>query len=461
MADPALEGKGGTGPGFGVSQDTLDTERVRYLYRSPASVLASTFAAVVLAYIGADAVDPYIAAGWLACVVAVAALRVYAWFAARGRRITSLNFSRWLLYFELGVLMSALLWSAPAVLLVVSEPPLDAIALYTATVGALAAGAVFSFAIWWRIFLIYLVVVVGPAIVGLLLSDQVIARTIGIAAIPYIGAVVVWGRVVARMLVDGIALRLENYVLASDLAMARDHAREIDRTRHEGFASLSHELRTPLNAIIGFGQAIEAELWGPIGNRRYVEYASNIVHAGEHLDNLIGQAMDLSRIESGRISLEEQDVAISALASDCEALIAARAKSQGLTLTVEIEDGLPLLRCDPSKIRQIVINLLSNAVKFTPAGGRIMLSIRRSSNGELDVAVSDTGFGISREELKRVMEPFVRGDHAQVRASEGLGLGLALSRTLAELHGGSLSLTSTTGEGTTAHLYLPKARLRE
>ncbi|MCR9070459.1 MAG: HAMP domain-containing histidine kinase [Alphaproteobacteria bacterium] len=461
MADPALEGRGGTGPLFGVSKDTLDTERVRYLYRSTASVLASTFAAVVLAYIGADVVGPSLAYGWLACVVVVSALRIYAWFASRGRRINSLNYGQWLLYFETGVLMSALLWAAPAILLVISDPPLETIALFTAMIGALAAGAVFSFAIWPRIFLIYLGLVVGPAIVGLILSDQFFARTIGIAAIPYAGAVVIWGRVVARMLIEGIGLRLENYALASDLAMARDHAREIDRTRHEGFASLSHELRTPLNAIIGFGQAIEAELWGPISNRRYVEYASNIVHAGEHLDNLIGQAMDLSRLESGGISLEEQDVAIAALASDCEALIAARAKSQGLTLTVEVEEGLPLVRCDPSKVRQIIINLLSNAVKFTPTGGRILLSIRRTLDGELDIAVSDTGLGISREELKRVMEPFVRGDHAQVRASEGLGLGLSLSRTLAELHGGSLSLNSTLGEGTTAHLYLPEARLRD
>lgn len=460
MTDPALEGRGETGPNFGVSQDALDTERVRYLYRSPASVLASTFAAGVLAYVGAEAAGPIFAFEWFACVLAVAGLRLYGWWRARGRRITSLNYARWRLLFEVGVLLSALLWAAPAVVLLVAPPPLDAVALYVATVGALAAGAVFSFAVWWRIFLVYLILVVVPAIVCLLLSDLAIAPTIGIAAIPYVVAVAIWGRVVASMLVEGIELRLENYALASDLAIARDHARELDRTRHEGFASLSHELRTPLNAIIGFGQAIEAELWGPIGNRRYVEYASNIVHAGEHLDGLIGQAMDLSRLESGRITLEEQDVAIADLAADCEALIAARAASQDLTFTVQVEDGLPPLRCDPSKVRQIVINLLSNAVKFTPSGGRIMLSIGRTLEGELDVAVSDTGFGITSEELKRVMEPFVRGDHAHVRASDGLGLGLALSRTLAELHGGSLALTSTPGEGTTAHLYLPKARLR-
>lgn len=461
MTDPTFEGRGGTGPRFGVSKDALDTERVRYLYRSPASVLASTFAAGVLAYIGVEAVGAELAIGWFVCVVMVTAFRLYTWDSARRKRITSLNYRWWRTVFESGILASAVLWALPTSLLYFREIPLDAVTLYGACIGALAAGSVFSFAIWWRGFLGYMVIVVVPTIVSFVLSDQAIVRTIGIAGVPYFGAVLVWGWVVSRTLIGSITLRLENYALASDLAMARDHASEIDRTRHEGFANLSHELRTPLNAIIGFGQAIEAELWGPIDNRRYVEYASNIVHAGEHLDNLIGQAMDLSRLESGRISLDEEDVAIGELAMACESLIAARAKTQGLTLTVDIQPDLPLLRCDPSKIRQIIINLLSNAVKFTLSGGRVMLSIRRLPGGDLDIAVSDTGFGISREELKRVMEPFVRGDHAQVRASEGLGLGLALSRTLAELHGGSLSLTSTLGEGTTAHLFLPRERLRD
>jgi two-component system cell cycle sensor histidine kinase PleC len=443
-----------------VSNDALDTERVRYLYRSPASVLASTFAAAVLAYVSVGAVGLEMALVWLVAQVVVAAFRVSVWAAARNRRITSLNFRTWGRIFEVGVLLSALTWAAPSTLLFFREVPLDTVTLYAASIAALVAGAVFSFAIWWHAFVIYLLIVVVPTVIGFLMSDQTIAQTIGVAGLPYFVAVAIWGRVVSRTLVEGITLRLENYALASDLAMAREYARELDRTRHDGFASLSHELRTPLNAIIGFGQAIEAELWGPIGNKRYTEYASNIVHAGEHLDILIGQAMDLSRLESGRITLDEERVPLTELATACEALISGRAASQGLTLTVAVEPGLPLLRCDPSKIRQIIINLLSNAVKFTQSGGRIALSIRRTADGGLDIAVSDTGFGISADELKRVMEPFVRGDHAQVRASEGLGLGLALSRTLAELHGGSLVLTSTVGEGTTAHLYLPEERLR-
>lgn len=460
MADPAVTGRGGSGPGSSVSKDTLDTERVRYLYRSPASVVASTFAAAVLAYVGLEVVGLWPSVVWLACQVLVTGLRIYAWAWARRRRVTSLNYRRWSGISEAGVLASALLWAVPSILLYLRDLPLDAITFYAACVGALAAGAVFSFAIWWRSFLVYVVIVVGSATIAFLLSDQSIARTIGVAAVPYFGAVVIWGREVSRTLTESITLRLDNYALASDLAMAREHAREIDRTRHEGFASLSHELRTPLNAIIGFGQAIEAELWGPIGNQRYIDYAGNIVHAGEHLDILIEQAMDLSRLESGRITLEEDDVSVGDLVATCEALIAERAKVQGLVLTVEVEPDLPLLRCDPSKIRQIIINLLSNAVKFTLSGGRIALAVRRTPDGELDIAVSDTGFGISRDELKRVMEPFVRGENAQVRALEGLGLGLALSRTLAELHGGSVMLTSTPGEGTTAHLYLPRERLR-
>lgn len=134
--------------------------------------------------------------------------------------------------------------------------------LYGACVAALGAGAVFSFAIWWRSFVAYLILVIVPPVSGMLMSDQPAVQTLGVAGLPYFGAVAIWGRVVSRTLAESIALRLENYALASDLGMAREHARELDRTRHDGFASLSHELRTPLNAIIGFGQAIEAELWG-------------------------------------------------------------------------------------------------------------------------------------------------------------------------------------------------------
>jgi two-component system cell cycle sensor histidine kinase PleC len=461
MTDPALEGRGGSGSGFGVSRVVLDTERVRYLYRSPASILASTFAAVILAYVSEAAAGRAATVAWLVAIALVAGYRLALWRRARQRRITTVNHGDWALAFEAGVAASGLLWAVPSVLLVAGPVPLESTALYAAILGALAAGAVFTFAVWWRCFIVYFLLVTAPAVAALLLSGEPAARTIGLVSLPYLGAVVVWARVVARTLIAGETLRLENYALASDLAMAREHAREIDRTRHEGFASLSHELRTPLNAIIGFGQAIEAELWGPIGNARYTEYARNIVHAGEHLDILIQQAMDLSRMESGRVTLEEQNVPIADLATNCEALIADRARAQDLTLTVDVESGLPQLFCDPSKIRQIIINLLSNSVKFTPAGGRIDLTIRRTQDRGLDIAVSDTGFGIAPEEMKRVMEPFVRGDHAQVRASEGLGLGLALSRTLAELHGGTLSLTSTLGEGTTARLLLPRERLRD
>ena len=461
MAAPTFEGRGGTGPGFGVSQDALDTERVRYLYRSPSSVLASTFAAMVLAYVGVDAVGFDLAAGWCALQIVIAAGRLLLWNLAKRRRITNINYRAWAHRFEIAVVFSAITWAVPSVLLYDGDLPLNVVTIYGACIAALSAGAIFSFAIWWRIFVAYLVIVVVVPVSAFLLSDQSAVRTLCVAGLPYFVAVVIWARVVARSLIEGISLRLENYALAGDLGMAREHAREMDRTRHDGFASLSHELRTPLNAIIGFGQAIEAELWGPIGSSRYIEYASHIVHAGQHLDILISQAMDLSRLESGRVTLDEEEVSMAEVATACEALISERAASQGLTLTVSVEPGLPLVRCDPSKIRQILINLLSNAVKFTSSGGRIALAIRRSPDGSLDIAVSDTGFGISAEELKRVMEPFVRGDHAQVRASEGLGLGLALSRTLAELHGGSLVLTSTVGEGTTAHLYLPRERLLE
>jgi|GEM_PF-707408 len=461
MADPTFKGRGGSGPGFAVSKDSLDTERVRYVFRSPAAVLASTIAAFLIAYLGAEHAGQDVALAWIAAVSVVAGARLLLWDRARRRRITNANYRFWLLLLEIGAIASAILWSVPALLLFTGPVPAEVLAFYTASLAALMAGAVFTFAIWRRVFLSYVLLITLPTAAVMVTSGNELALIIGLAGLPYMMAVVAWGRVVGGSLIEGINLRLENYALASDLAIVRERARELDRTRHEGFASLSHELRTPLNAIIGFGQAMEAELWGPIGSARYKEYARNIVHAGEHLDILIQEAMDLSRLETGRITLEESDASLDEMAATCESLVAERARAKGQTLTVSVEPGLPPVYCDPSKVRQIVINLLSNAVKFTPQDGRIALRIERVSDGGVEIAVSDTGYGIPPEELKRVMEPFVRGDHAKIRAEEGLGLGLALSRTLAELHGGTLTLTSTLGDGTTAHLYLPRERLKD
>jgi signal transduction histidine kinase len=136
------------------------------------------------------------------------------------------------------------------------------------------------------------------------------------------------------------------------LAMARDQAYEIDKARHEGFAGLSHELRTPLNAIIGFGQAIEEELWGAIGNLKYRDYAHNIVHAGRHLEILIQEAMDLSRLESGRIVLDEREVDLAELIGDCETLVAERALAKGSACTRicrPVRSGCIVIR--PSSVR--------------------------------------------------------------------------------------------------------------
>lgn len=439
----------------------LHVERVRYLLRSPASVLASMAAVLPIAYVGYDVAGGPATSLWVICVAVVGALRVGLWHRARDQRITPANSWIWLTVFSIGLLLSAGLWATPAVLVLNQPVSIEVTALYACALAAIVAGSMFSLASWRRCFLPFVAIAGGLPVVCFLLSEAELARIVGVMGTAYLAAVVAWGLSVCRMVVEAIQLRVENIRLASEVGLAREQADEIDRLRHEGFASLSHELRTPLNAIFGFGQAIEEELWGKVGNERYKEYAHNIVQAGRHLEFLIEEAMDLSRMQSGRVTLEEREFDIGELARDCETLVADRAHGKDLTLRLDVPTGLPRIYGDPIKIRQIVINLLSNAVKFTPTGGRITMTVAIGEDGWLEICVSDTGPGIPADDLQRVMEPFVRGGGVEAHAVEGLGLGLALSRALAELHGGTLELSSRVGEGTNAHLRLPRARLRQ
>ncbi len=441
-----------------VPSETLNAERIRFLYRSPVATISNLGVAAVFAYVARDHFGLTIAAGWLAIMAAVIAVRLLIWWTYRRGRGAGSVYRRWALLFEVGAAVNGLLWALPAID-VLTRAPTEIVAVYATIIGVMMAGMVFSTSVWTRAFIIFLLTTgVLPILIALFHPDSV-HRVFGLLGVIYLGAILAWGRSAGQMFTETLRLRLENIMLAGEVAIAREQALAVEKTRHEGFAGLSHELRTPLNAIIGFGQAMETELWGELGSPRYQEYAHNIVHAGQHLDILINGALDLSRIATGKMELEEVAVDLGAVARDCQTLITNRAQEKQIAVEVKVPPEMPRLRADPAKLRQVLLNLLTNAVKFTPEGGQVKISVEHLQSGDLEVVVSDTGVGIPAEELDRVMEPFVRGGQARVRDTEGLGLGLALARSLTELHGGSLTLQSELGAGTTARLILPRSRL--
>jgi len=220
---------------------------------------------------------------------------------------------------------------------------------------------------------------------------------------------------------------------------------------------MSHELRTPLNAIIGFSEMIGEAMIGPL-DARYRGYGADIHNAGRHLQNVINDILDISKIEGGRLELHNEPVAIEDMIESCRRIVAAMAEATGVALSVDIAETLPLIRCDALRFRQILLNLMSNAVKFTPAGGRTTVSAT-TDDGFAVITVADTGIGMREEDIAIALEPFRQvGGGAQdilTRRFAGTGLGLPLAKALVELHGGTLTITSVLDRGTTVCIRLP------
>ncbi|HET8727280.1 MAG TPA: ATP-binding protein [Alphaproteobacteria bacterium] len=242
------------------------------------------------------------------------------------------------------------------------------------------------------------------------------------------------------------------------LEEARHAAEAANRAKSSFLANLSHELRTPLNAIIGFADLLESEFLGPLGHDRYREYTVDIGASGRHLLDLINDLLDLAKAEANRLTLVEAKVDLANMATSCLRIMGEQAVRGRIALGTSMQPGLPPLIADEGKLRQIVLNLLSNAVKFTPPNGRVTLRAARDATGRLQLEIIDTGIGMTEEELQNAMEPFTQIDSTLSRRHKGTGLGLPLTRRLIELHGGSLSIESTRGQGTRVAILFPAER---
>jgi PAS domain S-box-containing protein len=242
------------------------------------------------------------------------------------------------------------------------------------------------------------------------------------------------------------------------LRRAQMEAEIANRAKSQFLANVSHELRTPLNAIIGFSEIMNGELMGPLGSAIYKEYASDIHESGRHLLAIINDILDLSRVEAGQTALNESTIEIQKLVAACLILVRGKAHAGGLTVSVEAPATVPAILGDERLLKQALLNLLSNAIKFTPKGGAIRIATKATPAG-IEIAVMDSGIGMSESELAKVAKPFVQLENWLVRKYEGTGLGLSIAKAFCELHGGRLEIVSAPSRGTTATVHLPSSRI--
>ena len=295
-----------------------------------------------------------------------------------------------------------------------------------------------------------------------LLGDLPIDLVTGIVA-PFV-ALQLWitGAPLVQRMAEDARLRFEVEDLAQELEITRDEALKkrfeaeaANASKTAFLANMSHELRTPLNAILGFSEIISQECFGPVGNERYRDYAGDIHSSGAHLLSLINDLLDVAKIEAGRMDIAPHPLDAASTFDTALKLIGAKAREKDQALVIAVDEDAPELWADERAVKQMLINLVSNAVKFTPMGGRIEVIGGRAANGDFRILVRDNGPGIPADKVEKVFSPFNQVDNRFDRQAGGTGLGLALVRGLAELHGGRAWMESEFGHGCSVFITLP------
>ncbi|HUO02778.1 MAG TPA: PAS domain-containing sensor histidine kinase [Rhizomicrobium sp.] len=244
------------------------------------------------------------------------------------------------------------------------------------------------------------------------------------------------------------------------LIEARDQAMSASRAKSAFLANMSHELRTPLNAIIGFSELMTREIFGGLGDARYHEYSKLIHDSGGHLLELINGVLDMSKIEAGKFELYQEVFEFDEVVSSSLRFVKLAAERGGVILTSNVAPEASHIFADKRAIKQILVNLLSNGVKFTPRGGNVTLDAKVDGK-RVEIVVRDSGIGIAQSDIEKLGKPFAQAETAAMRSKEGTGLGLALVKSLAAMHGGELVLESALGVGTTVKVMLPFAALTD
>jgi len=396
---------------------------------------------------------------WLGILAVVSAAR-YALKLAYHRSTEASDAQRWGNRFAIGSLASGLAW-IPAVVMSMQSPSVLLHAITIIIVAGLVAGAATTTASYRPCYYAFTVPLIGVLTAMLIATQQ--REYVILAGITVLFAVFVSGIAcrLNRSLANAFSLHHKNDELVAELQSALSKVNQSNRAKSDFLANMSHELRTPLNAIIGFSGMIMSEALGPIGSPRYKEYAGDIQESGAHLLGLISNILDVSKIEAGQVNLQTAEIDIEDVIHACLTIIKDRARDERVALAVNLAPDLPILIADQTKLKQVLINLLTNAVKFTPSGGSVSIAVEWSEPTGYTIKVIDTGIGIEPADIPKALAAFHQVESKEKSGNEGTGLGLTLAKSLVELHGGDLSLSSEVGVGTTVTVVFPSTTVVE
>ena len=258
---------------------------------------------------------------------------------------------------------------------------------------------------------------------------------------------------------EKLELRAEREAAHQALRIAKDAAERASQAKSDFLATVSHELRTPLNAIIGFSEMLVSLDPSALGGAQHLDYIKDIHASGVHLLEVINDILDLSKAEAGKLEMSEEVVDVRQAIGDALRMVRARAQRSEVALVLSLPDRLPYLLADERKLKQLLLNILSNAVKFTPAGGQVSILAEEREDG-FTITIRDTGIGMEEADIPKALEPFGQIDNRLNRKYDGTGLGLPLADAMVRQHGGTLTLTSKVGVGTTVVIAFPTCRLR-
>jgi len=453
------------------------------IYASPWPAASSAAAAVSTAIVLSFDLSVLPVLSWVALVVFSHGACILLW-RAHSRAPEAASSDVWVRRFTLGALAIGIAWGALAISIVAGADQASQIFLYAMMMTIMTGAAVLYRADVPSIGAVLWPVSVPWALVTAWAGD-VPHLVLAALLLLFAGAMSLVGRRIHQSIAQALGWRREREQLAADLGArnsqltaaraelaalkqrleaaggdlvrARAEAEAAGRAKSEFLANMSHELRTPLNAIIGFAEVIERETFGPAAPR-YREYASDINGSGRHLLQVINDILDLAKVEAGQMLLHEARLDPALVMQGCVRLIMPRAAKSNVRIYTAFDPHLPVLLADEARLRQIALNLLSNAVKFTKAGGRVTISTGVDREGGITIAVTDTGIGMTGAEIAIALEPFQQVTSSLSRTNEGTGLGLPLTKTLVELHGGQLDIASAPGRGTTVSVTFPASR---